>query len=111
MPRYKRPPAWKPEWGKKAPGAPLPTWAWFLICAAFVVFAWIACFLTGTIFGVLANAFGCHPNEASDGGCPFLGNLATAPMLIATFGIPLFILALGFCLVAAVLSAIFDRGK
>jgi hypothetical protein len=110
MPRYKQPPVWRPEQGEKRK-TPRPPWVVFLIGAGGTVLAWLACFAVGGIFWGLAIAFGCHPNEASDGGCPVLGPLAIVPMMFAAFGTPLFILAFVICLVGAALAALFGGAK
>jgi len=110
MPRYKQPPAWRPEWGEKRK-TPRPTWVLFLIGAGGTVLAWLACFAVGGLFLGIAHAFGCNPSEAGDGGCPVLGPLALLSMMFAAFGSPLFILAFVVCLVGAALSALFGRAK
>lgn len=84
-------------------------WRRPLILAAKVVGTWLACFVIGYTFSFLGNTLGCRLDEAGVHSCVVIGLdigeplyfVSVAPLLLASFGIPLFIFALLGCLLWA----------
>jgi hypothetical protein len=96
-------------------GPPLPPpWRAPLLGALWVVLAWVGCVGVGALFTWLGHLHGCQLNEGGvhpclvwglDVGSP-LYMLSVAPLLLASFGILLFLMAIMGCLgFAAVMYA------
>jgi hypothetical protein len=77
--------------------APRP-WRAPLLMALYILGAWVACVALGLAFSWLGEAHGCHINEGGTSPCVVggveIGGFAIAPLLLAAFGAPLFVIGI-----------------